>query len=202
MKSRKNRTPDATEADRIRNDRLNKSESAEEKKLPGEYPAGEDIMNKQNTRRVGMDVENFSRMVGTENFSVNEPLVTDPDLVEQDPILRGEDIEDRRDHTEMEHPIPKNIDDEGLDIRQDNESDVTEEDLQALGPKDLSMDMGEDEELLKNRVWPVDMAGRDLDVPGSEEAGDISDEAIGPEDEENDFYSLGGDRHEDNMEGK
>ena len=202
MKSRKNRAPDGAEADRLRNDRLNKSESAEEKKLPGEYPAGEDIMNKQNTRRVGMDVENFSRMVGTENLNMNEPIVTDPNSIEQDPLFRGEDIEDRRDHAEMEHPIPKNIDDEGLDIRQESESDVTEEDLQALGPKDLSMDMGEDEALLKNRVWPVDMAGRDLDVPGSEGAADVEDEAIGPEDEENDFYSLGGDRHEDNMEGK
>ena len=44
------------------------------------------------------------------------------------------------------------------------------------------------------------MAGQDLDVPGSEEASDSTEETL--EDEENDFYSLGGDRLEDNMEGK
>jgi hypothetical protein len=44
------------------------------------------------------------------------------------------------------------------------------------------------------------MAGKDLDIPGSEL--DDENEAIGAEDEENNSYSLGGDRHEDNLEGK
>lgn len=35
----------------------------------------------------------------------------------------------------------------------------------------------------------------DLDIPGSEL--DDADEEIGEEDEENNYYSLGGDRHED-----
>ena|SRR5215468_4107255 len=35
----------------------------------------------------------------------------------------------------------------------------------------------------------------DLDIPGAEL--DNKDEAIGEEDEENNYYSLGGDRHED-----
>lgn len=202
MKSRKKRKPDASQEDRKRNDELNKSES-HGKKLPGEYPANEDIMNRKNTRRVGMDVENFSRMVGTENLNMNEPVVTNPNSIEEEPeFLKQEDIEDRRDHNAMEHPVPKDVAPEDLNIQEGNESDVTDEDLQALGPKDLSLDMGEDEEVLKSRVWPVDMAGKDLDVPGSEGAGDVEDEAIGPEDEENDFYSLGGDRHEDDMEGK
>jgi hypothetical protein len=191
MKSRKNTTPAQSQDDRERNDALNKGErdSAEEKKLPGEYPANEDIMNRMNMHRVGMDVENFSRMIGTENLNLNE-------------IATEQYVEDRRDLAGMEHPVPKGLDDEDIDEADRSESDVTEEDLQALGPRDLSMDMGEDEEILKNRVWPVDMAGTDLDVPGSEGAGDVEDEAIGPEDEENDFYSLGGDAHEDNLEGK
>ena len=160
-------------------------------------------MNRMNTQRVGMDVENFSRTIGPENLNINESVVSNPNDVKDDPIATDdEDVEDRRDHLAMEHPIPKDLDAEDINDRDRNESDVTEEDLQALGPKDLSMDMGEDEQLLKNRVWPVDMAGTDLDVPGSEGAGDVEDEAIGPEDEENDFYSLGGDRHEDDMEGK
>lgn len=42
--------------------------------------------------------------------------------------------------------------------------------------------------------------GDDLDVPGSEL--DDSDEVIGEEDEENNYYSLGGDNHDDLEEDK
>lgn len=197
MKSRKDKAPDHTQDDRKRNDALNKSEkNQQEKKLPGEYSAKEDIMNRMNTKRVGMDVENFSRTIGTENLNIDEPVVTDPNSVENDPDL-PEDPENRRERASMEHPAARSQDD---DDEERSESDVTDEDLQALGPKDLSLDMGEDEQLLKNRVWPVDMAGKDLDVPGAEL--DDKSEDIGSEDEENNSYSLGGDGHEDNMEGK
>ena len=37
--------------------------------------------------------------------------------------------------------------------------------------------------------------GDDLDIPGAES--DDADEEIGGEDEENNYYSLGGDRHDD-----
>ena len=37
--------------------------------------------------------------------------------------------------------------------------------------------------------------GDDLDIPGTES--DDSNEGIGEEDEENNYYSIGGDRHED-----
>jgi hypothetical protein len=182
----------------------NNTGEKEEKKLPGEYPPQEDIMNRRDQQRVGLDVDNFSRTLGQENLNrPNEPIVTDPNDILEEPVLGNiEDLEEPS-AREMERPVPKNLnlDDDNIQFATGNESDVTSEDLQALGPKDLSMDMGEDEEL-KNRVWPVDMAGKDLDVPGSEGAGDTSDQANGTEDEENDFYSLGGDRHEDNLEGK
>lgn len=74
------------------------------------------------------------------------------------------------------------------------DADITTEDLEALGPRDLSMDGGDDEDL-KHRTHPVDFSGDDLDVPGSE--ADDEAESIGSEDEENNSYSLGGDRHED-----
>ena len=45
-----------------------------------------------------------------------------------------------------------------------------------------------------------DEAGGDLDVPGSED--DDADERIGSEDEENNYYSLGGDNHENLDEDK
>ncbi|SDG52704.1 hypothetical protein SAMN04487996_119154 [Dyadobacter soli] len=43
-----------------------------------------------------------------------------------------------------------------------------------------------------------DLTGDDLDVPGSEY--DDEDEEIGREDEENNYYSLGGDNHESQEE--
>lgn len=74
------------------------------------------------------------------------------------------------------------------------EGDLSKEDLEALGPEDLSMDMGDDE-ILKQRVDEVDFTGNELDVPGAEQ--DDAMENVGSEDEENNFYSLGGDAHED-----
>jgi len=144
------------------------------KGLPGDYPTEEDMMNRRDVTRVRADVEDFSRTT---------------------PLGTGDEIPS---HQVVEDAIPDVVPVE----KNGNESDVTPEDIEALGPRDLSMDMGEDENLLKSRVWPVDMAGADLDVPTGEPADDDLDEAIGPEDEENDFYSLGGDEKEDNMEGK
>lgn len=40
-----------------------------------------------------------------------------------------------------------------------------------------------------------DMSGDDLDIPGSELDDDL--EIVGNEDEENNYYSLGGDNHDD-----
>lgn len=75
-----------------------------------------------------------------------------------------------------------------------NEGEVTPEDLEALGPEDLSMDLNEDEQL-KQRVDEVDFEGDDLDVPGSELDDDQED--IGSEDEENNLYSLGSDDNDE-----
>lgn len=206
MKNRIHKPSSAPRNDRERNDALNKdSKGDKEKKLPGEYPPQEDIMNRQNMTRVGLDVENFSRNVGVENFNKpSEPLVSNPGDVLRDPDTASVEDAERPVATEMEKPVPKNInlDDDNIQFTEGNESDVTAEDMQALGPRDLSLDMGEDENVLKNRVWPVDMAGSDLDVPGVPDDNNGLDQAIGPEDEENDFYSLGGDAHEDNLEGK
>ena len=44
------------------------------------------------------------------------------------------------------------------------------------------------------------MTGEDLDIPGAEL--DDNQEEIGSEDEENNYYSLGGDNHEDLSENK
>ena len=201
MKDKKK--PDPTKADRERNDELNSAENKSDKKLPGDYDAREDIMNRRDTRRVEMDVDNFSRNIGIENYNKpGEPVVSNPDDILEDPVIRNAEDPEQAQAREMERPVPKDlpVDESDLQFATGNESDVTKEDLEALGPKDLSMNMGEDEAILKNRVWPVDMAGEDLDVPGSEL--DDKNEAIGSEDEENNSYSIGGDRHEDQLEGK
>lgn len=70
------------------------------------------------------------------------------------------------------------------------EADVTPEDLVALGERDA--DFGRREELA--------VTGDDLDVPGAED--DDANEEIGEEDEENNYYSLGGDAHENLEEDK
>jgi hypothetical protein len=90
--------------------------------------------------------------------------------------------------------IPQPTLDDEPDISPKDEYAVTEEDLQALGPADLSNDGGDDEDL-KHRTRPVDFAAKDLDIPGSEL--DDQSESVGSEDEENNSYSIGGDDHND-----
>lgn len=70
------------------------------------------------------------------------------------------------------------------------EAEISKEDREALGPKDLSLDGGDDEQLL-DRVDPVDFDGSELDIPGRNL--DDDEEERGAEDEENNHYSLGSD---------
>jgi hypothetical protein len=146
---------------REENDRRNKNPK-ENKGLPGEYPPGEDIMNRLNrVDRVEIDPDQISKGQGP--ASIREELDTRfPESPESKSSTKGP-------------------------------SDLTKEDYEALGPRDLSLDGGDDEQL-KHRVWPVDFAARDIDVPGSEL--DDKSEMVGSEDEENNSYSLGGDDKE------
>lgn len=96
----------------------------------------------------------------------------------------------------------------------DNDADVTADDLQILDATESNMDttdasnmqqsildsVDDDGDLLNEVSTPGDISGSDLDVPGSED--DDMDEATGEEDEENNFYSLGGDNHESQEENK
>ena len=68
-----------------------------------------------------------------------------------------------------------------------NDSDITEEDLILLGSKEDDMDNGADESL-RSGGW-VPSSSDDIDLPND----DIEDDMPGMEDEENDYYSLGGD---------
>jgi hypothetical protein len=92
--------------------------------------------------------------------------------------------------------------DDNVDIVMGTEADVTEEDLALLGDKDQDMDMNEDELVRKEGLDDTDLdgdplneaatnedgTGDDLDIPNS---GD-EDARKEMDDEENDYYSLGG----------
>ena len=71
-----------------------------------------------------------------------------------------------------------------------------------LNPEDPSKKKipNEEERLSNEKDFEDDMSGADLDVPGSEL--DDQQESVGSEDEENNYYSLGGDDHNDLDEDK
>jgi len=71
-----------------------------------------------------------------------------------------------------------------------------------LNPEDISQKKTANEkvEFINEKNFDTDKTGSDLDVPGSEL--DDQQENIGSEDEENNYYSLGGDNHNDLEEDK
>ncbi len=84
----------------------------------------------------------------------------------------------------------------------DEESDVTPEEIELLSRTDISMSGIDDEDRRKLMLDKTDfdgellnekdnISGEDLDVPGADL--DDADEEIGEEDEENNSYSIGGD---------
>jgi hypothetical protein len=91
--------------------------------------------------------------------------------------------------------------DDNVNIVMGTEADVTEEDLALLGDADQDMDMNEDELVRKEGLDDTDFdgdplneaavdedsTGDDLDIPTGEE-----DTKKDEDDEENDYYSLGG----------
>jgi len=77
--------------------------------------------------------------------------------------------------------------DDEVNIVPGTDADLTKEDLVLLGDKDA--DFGR-----KNELDNFEIDEAELDIPGSET--DDKNEEIGEEDEENNYYSLGGDNHE------
>ena len=80
-----------------------------------------------------------------------------------------------------------------------------QEDMYSHSQKDDNIDLDSiscKEDLLTNKLIAADAVSNSLDIPGAEL--DDAQENIGSEDEENNYYSLGGDEHnnldEDNGE--
>lgn len=71
-----------------------------------------------------------------------------------------------------------------------------------INPEDISKAKEIIKKTLENRVNDLteDTSGSDLDVPGSELDDEMED--VGSEDEENNYYSIGGDEHSDLDENK
>lgn len=76
------------------------------------------------------------------------------------------------------------------------DSDITQEDLNALGTriKNTRTDLGDDQQLNK-RKRDVDFAGSGLDVPGRNLPNNKTSKTV--KDEENQLYSQGGSGNED-----
>ncbi|WP_215242057.1 hypothetical protein [Dyadobacter helix] len=97
----------------------------------------------------------------------------------------GEDDDDiYDDDLPGNYPASEDIFNQGL-IEEDIDPENTER-IKSRNP---------DPEAWNEKSFPYDMVGDDLDIPGAEL--DDEDELIGREDEENNYYSLGGDNHED-----
>lgn len=145
-----------------------KNNNNTEKEFPGypHYPAKEDILNQPDSERVKADVENLSRSNTKTSSALPEESIIDESDKHKSVIADTDD-----------------------DVLQNNEADVTEEDLILLDGADT-----------KQAKLDTLEGEADLDIPGAEE--DDANEAIGEEDEENNYYSLGGDAHEDLEEDK
>jgi hypothetical protein len=84
---------------------------------------------------------------------------------------------------------PDNIVEDELKIVPGTDADVTSDDLRILESTDGMTPTSRLEELDQEKNEESD-----LDIPGADL--DDKDEVVGEEDEENNYYSLGGDRHE------
>ena len=73
-----------------------------------------------------------------------------------------------------------------------------EEDMDPEQPSKLKIPVVKSDMSNQHELWQ-DMSGEELDVPGSEL--DDEQEINGNEDEENNFYSIGGENHHDLDEG-
>ena len=143
-----------------------------DKDLPGypHYPPSEDIMNPGNGfEKTGTDVEELANSKRLSSHLTGQRGLPDDILEEEDE----------------------------LQIVNGTEADLTNDDLIILGADETDADLGDDERTVKKARVDALETEDELDIPGSEL--DDNDEAIGEEDEENNYYSLGGDRH-DNLE--
>jgi len=132
------------------------------------YTTKEDIMDQRtDAHRVDMDVENLP--ANRNATGVNQRFSSTSD----------------RERTDNSVQPQQGSGEDDLDIQMGTEADVSDDDLAVLNSTDQEIG-------IPQNISNEDL--EDLDVPGSDL--DDENESIGEEDEENNYYSLGGDRHE------
>jgi hypothetical protein len=144
-------------------------QEGDDEEFPGypHYPAKEDIMSPaSDMERVPLDVENLTPSGKYANTKQ-----------EKNPMSNQPSLD-----------ATSSTDEDEISLAPGTEADVTKDDLIALGGTRFS------DNDLQNTVRTNVVDGEDLDIPGAEL--DNPNEEIGEEDEENNYYSLGGDRHE------
>jgi hypothetical protein len=171
-----------------------KEREEEDKDLPGypHYPDNEDITRPENNSgKVNFNEENIA-LPDVRDIPGQEHIVPPPPGMMADTTISSADEEDLVSGDTLN--TPRDEDDE-VKIVMGTEADVTAEDLLLLGDEnDINIagaeldELDEDGEFLNEGTGAGDI-GSDLDVPGSEV--DDDNEAIGEEDEENNYYSLG-----------
>ncbi len=135
------------------------------------YPAKEDILDPRNkVERVDLDLENMNRSLGETAAIPNKATNTQPAVDEL-----------------------QKMEDDDLEIIQGTDADVTAEDLRLLEAENGEV-IKVDDDMNLSGFESGDINGGDLDIPGSEL--DDENEAIGEEDEENNYYSLGADKED------
>jgi hypothetical protein len=154
-------------AENLRGDERSPDQESPEE-FPGypHYPAKEDIMHPANR------MEKISP--DPENLTKSGAYVDSKNL--EKPVSSSLDI-------------AEDIDDDLL-IVPGTEADVTRDDLIILGEQNIETD---EEEAVDAKIYAGEIDAQ-LDVPGEEL--DDQNEDLGEEDEENNYYSLGGDRQE------
>jgi hypothetical protein len=160
----------------------NSNDAKIDQDFPGypHYPATEDIMNPSNhTERVTGELDNHSR-ADLNRMHLDHPIKSGSDTTDPN---RLEDQED-------------------LHLVEGTSADVTETDMETLKMLDGDMESlrsprgADSNQRDSDDPIPVDeqlnaLHADEMDVPGEET--DDANEEIGEEDEENNYYSLGGD---------
>ncbi|MDB5197207.1 MAG: hypothetical protein JWP88_1578 [Flaviaesturariibacter sp.] len=170
----------------------------------------EDIPNSKNITGVSQRFES----TGGDRDKAKDAMTPQPGLGndDMDPELNprtetGGDNLEATDSEDDEIGLPQNVDNDDLDFSTPTEGDVTEEEKMALRDS-THMPTTDENNLRQARLDDTDFDGEKLneesaadsqgggglDIP--DEMDETETESMGQGDEENKYYSLGGDRHE------
>jgi len=138
------------------------------------YPAREDIMDQRTgSHKVDMNLEDLASARNTTGLSQR--------------FFSAQEAQ-RKPATENQQSNEETNDD--LNLRPGTDADVDDDDLAVLNSTNDEIGVPQN---VSNENEDID-----LDIPGSEL--DDKNEEVGEEDEENNYYSLGGERHQDQEE--